>query len=109
MNPRPEHAAAAEEGDRETPRVLALSARARSIAVVTWCSFLAAAAGTMVCFALLDPHAVSRGVVPAWWTSRHTVYAIGFFFFWAIAAAASALTLYMAQTEHVPEHPDSSL
>jgi hypothetical protein len=50
---------------------------------------------------------VSRGLVPAWWTSRHTVYAIGFFFFWAIAAAASALTLYMAQTEHVAEHPDS--
>lgn len=75
-----------------------LSPRAQSFGMILWCSFLTAAAATMFAFAMLDPRGVAQGFPPSWWTTRLTVYAIGFFFFWAIAAGASALTLYMLST-----------
>lgn len=75
-----------------------LSPRAQGIGVIVWCSFLTAGAATMVAFAILDPHLLAQDSMPAWWTTRLAVYAIGFFFFWAIAASASALTLYMLST-----------
>jgi hypothetical protein len=75
-----------------------LSPRRRAIGLILWCSFLAAAIATMICFAYVDPESALTGEgVPGWWT-RRTVYAAGFFFFWAAAAGASALTLYMVQT-----------
>jgi len=52
----------------------------------------------MVAFAFLDPEAMHGGEPPGWWTTRLTVYALGFFFFWLIAALASALALFMART-----------
>jgi hypothetical protein len=76
-----------------------LPPRARSIGIVAWCSFLAAGAGTTVFFAYLDPAAFPLGEVPSWWQGRHAVYALGFFFFWLLAAGSSALTLYMLRTE----------
>jgi len=76
-----------------------LPRRARTVGVVAWCSFLAAAAATMVVFAFLDPAGLSNGDLPSWWTSRRTVYAVGFFFLWAVAAGAASLTIYMAHTE----------
>lgn len=76
-----------------------LSPRTRHVGVVLWCSFLAAAVATMICFAILDPAALPHTAAPSWWTSRTAVYAIGFFFFWLIAAGAASLTLYMARTE----------
>jgi len=77
-----------------------LSPRARRVGLVLWCSFLAAAVATMICFAILDPATLPATHAPSWWTSRTAVYAIGFFFFWLIAAGAASLTLYMAGTEH---------
>ena len=72
----------------------------RHLGVLLWCSFLAACAATMVAFALVDPDAMrGHGEVPHWWTTRMTVYALGFFFFWIIAALSSALTVYMLRTE----------
>ncbi len=82
-----------------------LTPRARSIGVIAWCSFLVAAAATMICFALVDPLASSSHGLPQWWTTRRAVYAFGFLFFWGIAAAASGLTLYMTHTEHKEEAP----
>ena len=76
-----------------------LPPRARTVGVVVWCSFLAAAAATMVVFAFLDPAGLSHDKMPSWWTSRRAVYAVGFFFLWAVAAGAAALTIYMAHTE----------
>lgn len=76
-----------------------LTPRARTIGVVTWCSFLAAAGATTVLFAFLDPSAFQNGDVPHWWTNRRTVYALGFFFFWLVAASSAALTIYMAHTD----------
>jgi len=76
-----------------------LSPSARTVGVVAWCSFLAAAGATTLMFAVLDPSAFQKGEVPEWWTNRHTVYALGFFFFWLVAACSAALALYMAHTD----------
>lgn len=81
-----------------------LHPRARNVALVAWCSFLAAALATMFCFAWLDPQMLARGDTPAWWTTREKVYAVGFFFLWIATALASALTLYMARTDRRDRH-----
>jgi hypothetical protein len=62
-----------------------------------WCSFLTAAAATMVCFAFVDPDALAHGAAPSWWTGRSKIYALGFFALWATAVGASALTLFVAR------------
>ncbi|HKZ74265.1 MAG TPA: hypothetical protein VJ011_09375 [Steroidobacteraceae bacterium] len=69
----------------------------QAVAAALWCSFLAAAAATMLCFAFLDPEGLARGEVPLWWTTRSKVYALGFFLFWVTAAVASALTLFVVR------------
>jgi hypothetical protein len=76
-------------------------ARARRMAirvggVVAWSAFLAAAFATMVCFAFVDPGAFERGEPPGWWGSRMHVYAIGFFYFWAVGILAAGLAWYLA-------------
>jgi hypothetical protein len=76
-----------------------LPPRARSIGVVAWCSFLAASAGTAVTFAFVDPGALPAVLLPPVLSNPLAVYALGFFFLWAVCAAASALTIYMAHTE----------
>ena len=74
-----------------------LAPRTRVLGLIVWCSFLAAAVATMVCFAYVDPEIALTGQgAPSWWT-RRTVYAAGFFAFWLACAAASALTLYMTR------------
>jgi hypothetical protein len=79
-----------------------LTLRQRDVAAAGWTSFLVAAVGTMLCFAFLDPkilgHAAGIEV------DRMTGYAIGFFFFWALAGASAALTLYLARTAHPEQH-----
>jgi len=76
-----------------------LPPRARSVGVVAWCSFLVASAATMVVFAYVDPEAVEIAGMPDWFRNRLTVYALGFFSLWAVAASSAALALYMAHTE----------
>ncbi len=86
--------------DHELLETHELPRRGRSVGIVVWCSFLAAGVATMVVFAFFDPATVPSGDVPGWWQSRRAVYAIGFFFFWCVAALSAALTLYMLRTEH---------
>lgn len=81
-----------------------LPPRARTIGVVAWCSFLSASAATVVTFALVDPGALPEVLLPPC-RSHLAVYALGFFFFWAMCALSSALTIYMAHTEHAPKPP----
>jgi hypothetical protein len=77
---------------------LALNRRQRDVAVVGWCSFLAAAASTMVFFAFVDPLALGEATEPPLAVDRMTGYALGFFFFWTLAAASAALAVYMIRT-----------
>jgi len=80
-----------------------LTARSRSVALVGWCSFLAASVATMFCFAFLDPLAVHDCEVPDWWSTRLHVYGVGFFFFWFVAVVAAGLAVYMSRTERLAE------
>jgi hypothetical protein len=72
-----------------------LSRRAQIIGIVGWCSFIAAGAFTTVLFAFLDPIELPPNVT--WWNSRPAVYTAGFFFLWSLAAASSALAVYLSR------------
>ena len=59
----------------------------RRAANVLWPSFLAAGAAEALFFTVADPADFEM--------SRTAAYTAGFFFFWALAAASSALTSFM--------------
>jgi hypothetical protein len=62
-----------------------------------WPSFLAAGLCEIVVFASVDPLDIhSLAGAGSAELSRTGVYTIGFFLFWAITAASSALSLYLA-------------
>lgn len=64
---------------------------------VLWPSFLVAAAGEFVFFALIDPHDLQVFGVPLD-SGRMPIYTLGFFFFWVLTSAASALTVFLQQS-----------
>ncbi|CDM23941.1 Transmembrane protein [Castellaniella defragrans 65Phen] len=67
---------------------------ARNLMWILWPSFLMAGAASAVVFALVDPlDVVFLGYLRA---GRLTVYTVGFFIFWIMAALSSALTLRIA-------------
>ncbi|MGB3425042.1 MAG: hypothetical protein WBF84_14025 [Castellaniella sp.] len=67
---------------------------ARNLMWILWPSFLMAGAASAVVFALVDPLDVMfLGHLQA---GRMTVYTVGFFIFWVMAALSSALTLRIA-------------
>lgn len=55
----------------------------QKLAVLTWISFLSAAAFTMLLFAFIDPLLIVDAVNIDDVDSRNAGYAIGFFFLWA--------------------------
>jgi hypothetical protein len=68
-------------------------------ALVSWCSFLAAGVGSMLFFAAVDPLLLRDAGPPILNNlSREAGYALGFFFFWALAAGAAALSVYMVRS-----------
>ena len=69
------------------------------VGLVMWSSFLAACAGSMLFFAAVDPQLL-RDAGPRIFDNlnREAGYALGFFFFWALAASAAALSLYMVRS-----------
>jgi len=71
------------------------------IAVVTWSSFLVASVATLLFFAFVDPSVLAEVLNhPRWLATRMAGYALGFFFFWFIAASAASMTAYMLDTSH---------
>lgn len=62
---------------------------------ILWPSFIAAGIGVGIIFTLVDPMElmVLGGRVHA---SRTTIYSLGFFVLWAIAAMASAMSCFLA-------------
>lgn len=81
-------------------RARGLSRTQRDVFVVGWCSFLAAAAATMIFFAFVDPLALAEITEPQLPVDRMGGYALGFFFFWLLCAASAALTVYLIRTRH---------
>ncbi len=75
------------------------SRNAQAVAIVIWISFLAAAVGTMLFFALFDPVELISGLFDdGTEVSREAGYAAGFFFFWILTAGCSALTAWLVRT-----------
>ena len=72
----------------------------RDVFVIGWCSFLTAAIGTMFFFAWIDPLALADVADLPFPIDRMTGYALGFFFFWLLAAVAAILTVYLIRTRH---------
>ncbi len=69
------------------------------VGLVLWSSFLAAGVGGMLFFAAVDP-LLLRDAGPQMFEnlSREGGYALGFLFFWALAASAVALGIYMVRS-----------
>ena len=95
-------ASGADEVDGAEPPPRSPWSRARKdVAIVLWPSFLAAAVMTMFFFAVFDPVDIGEGTALAELIANHNAgYALGFFFFWAFTTLSSALSLYLARTEH---------
>jgi len=74
------------------------SQRAQDIAAVAWPSFLTGSVATMLFFAFIDPLVLQDATFPSWDLSRMTGYALGFFFFWGIAAVSSALSIFLTRS-----------
>ncbi|MGB5163848.1 MAG: hypothetical protein WBN09_06505 [Woeseiaceae bacterium] len=70
----------------------------QSVAVVIWISFLVAALGTMLFFAVFDPAALATAIDDNLEVNREAGYAIGFFFFWILSAASAAVTAWLVRT-----------
>jgi hypothetical protein len=69
------------------------------VGLVTWSSFLAAGVASMLFFAAVDPqllHDAGPRIFDN--LNREAGYALGFFFFWALAAGAAALSVYMVRS-----------
>lgn len=73
----------------------AVRRRIHILGAVLWPAFLTAAAATMVFFANIDPATLRAQTLPNLPISREAGYAVGFFMFWAIGIASSALTLLL--------------
>lgn len=74
------------------------SRNSQAIAIVVWISFLAAAIGTMLFFALFDPVDLTGIFDDDFDIGREAGYAAGFFFFWALTAIASGVTAWLVRT-----------
>ena len=70
---------------------------AHRAATIAWPAFLGAGALEMAVFAFVDPTTLSLPGGEALGLSSTTVYSLAFFLFWAIAAAACALTWLLAR------------
>ena len=70
----------------------------QAVAIVIWISFLAAAVGTMLFFALFDPVELGTLFDEDLEIGREAGYAFGFFFFWILSAACSAVTAWLVRT-----------
>lgn len=70
----------------------------QAIFTVVWISFLCAAIGTMVFFAIFDPVDLSGIFDEDLEIDRDAGYAAGFFFFWALSLICSAVTAFLVRT-----------
>jgi hypothetical protein len=61
---------------------------------ILWPAFLVGGIAETLFFATFDPHELTFLGEPLA-LSRQAVYTLGFFFFWAVCAAASALTMFL--------------
>ncbi len=70
---------------------------ARRLMWVIWPAFLVAAVAETIFFTIFDPFELHFFGAPLE-MSREAVYAMGFFGFWALAIASSALTVFLGRS-----------
>ena len=70
----------------------------QAVFAVVWISFLTAAMGTMVFFALFAPVDLSGIFDEDLEIGRDAGYAAGFFFFWFLCALCSGVTAFLVRT-----------
>lgn len=79
---------------------------AHRAATIAWPAFLGAGVLEMAVFAFVDPATLSLPGGEALDLSATTVYSVAFFVFWAVAAAACALTWLLVQgAEEINTNP----
>ncbi len=83
-------------------------ARRIDVALVLWPSFLAAGLASLLFFAAVDPRLL-RDAGPRMFEDldREAGYALGFLFFWLIAAVSSATSLFLVRTARAESPPES--
>lgn len=64
---------------------------------VLWPSFIVGGIAEGVFFTLIDPQELYLLGEPVHWSAT-AVYSVGFFLFWAVAAASSAFTCFLQRT-----------
>lgn len=79
--------------------------KGRRIMWIIWPAFLVAGAAQLVFFSIFDPFELHFFGTPLDW-SRQAIYTLGFFGFWGLGIASSALTLYL---ERAPLARDRTL
>ena len=84
--------------DEEYPGARRWSRDKQAVFTVAWISFLVAAIGTMVFFALFDPVDLTGIFDEQLDIGRDAGYAAGFFFFWALCALCSGVTAFLIRT-----------
>jgi hypothetical protein len=67
---------------------------------IIWPGFIVAAVAELVFFSIFDPFDLHFFGAPLVW-SRQAIYTLGFFGFWGLGAASSALTFFLTRTERV--------
>lgn len=70
----------------------------RDLAVVSWISFLSAALGSFIIFALVDPQELTNAWALQWEIGRKLGYSLGFLFLFFICLTASGVTVFMIRT-----------
>lgn len=70
---------------------------------IIWPAFLVAGVAEIVFFSIFDPFELHFFGAPLDW-SRQAIYTLGFFGFWGLGIASSALTLFL---ERRPRRGDS--
>ena len=70
----------------------------QAVFTVVWISFLTAAVGTMLFFAIFDPVELTPVFDADVEISRDAGYAAGFFFFWFLTLIGAGLTAFLVRT-----------
>lgn len=82
--------------------------RLACIGAIAWPSFFAAAAASVVFFAIVDPSELAEITWPHLTISRKLGYSIGFFMFWACTFGSSALSVLLLLPAWQKSHDESA-
>jgi hypothetical protein len=83
--------------DPDDPAQTEWSRDTQKVAALSWISFLAASAFSMLFFAFVDPLLLVEAINVNGVDSRHAGYAIGFFFLWANGWVAGWFTMRLVR------------